>query len=212
MSKYEPASKLCVRAVFVRAYPIWKKVAWRTQLPLAQGREKQRRGKQEEDGRKRRRWGKQIAETMREKQKDKNTGWKRERKEEEGEKEERNMEKDRNRNWWEEEDRKKFLGTLTTRWSYLHAEWSFKGIIGLRLVALQLLKFRLQVQKGKPLQNIQGSSWTRNKIEIANSGETKPPRLPTIQYITWLWASKQLVVFEAFPILSQLKTPPWNRK
>ena len=73
-----------------------------------------------------------------------------------GEKEERNMEKDRNRNWWEEEDRKKFLGTLTTWWSYLHAEWSFKGIIGLRLVALQLLKFRLQVQKGKPLQKHPG--------------------------------------------------------
>jgi hypothetical protein len=66
------------------------------------------------------------------------------------------MEKDRNRNWWEEEDRKKFLGTLTTWWSYLHAEWSFKGIIGLRLVALQLLKFRLQVQKGKPLQKHPG--------------------------------------------------------
>jgi len=29
-----------------------EKMAWRTQLPLAQGREKQRKGKQEEEGRK----------------------------------------------------------------------------------------------------------------------------------------------------------------
>ena len=47
MSKYEPASKLCVRAVFVRAYPIWKKsgMAYPTSFGTGKGKTEERKTK-----------------------------------------------------------------------------------------------------------------------------------------------------------------------